>query len=36
MASMFDAAKKVYADSGVDVEAAFERLDRIPVSLHCW
>lgn len=36
MASMFDAAKKVYADLGVDVEAAFARLDQIPVSLHCW
>ena len=36
MASMFDAAKKVYEDLGVDVEAAFKRLDQIPVSLHCW
>ncbi len=36
MASMFDAAKKVYTDLGVDVEAAFQRLDQIPVSLHCW
>ena len=36
MASMFDAAKKVYADLGVDVEAAFNRLDQIPISLHCW
>ena len=36
MASMFDAAKKVYEDLGVDVEAAFKRLDQIPISLHCW
>ena len=36
MASMFDAAKQVYADLGVDVEAAFKRLDQIAVSLHCW
>ena len=36
MASMFDAAKKVYGNLGVDVEAAFRRLDEIPVSIHCW
>ena len=36
MASMFDAAKKVYGNLGVDVEAAFRRLDEIAVSIHCW
>ena len=36
MSSCFDKAKAFYADLGVDVEAAFRRLDQIPVSLHCW
>ena len=33
---MFDSAKQVYGELGVDVEAAFKRLDQIAVSLHCW
>ena len=33
---MFEHAKKIYADYGIDVEAAFKRLDNIAVSLHCW
>ena len=36
MKECFEAAKAVYADLGVDVEAAFSRLDAIPVSMHCW
>ena len=36
MKDCFEAAKSFYADLGVDVEAAFARLDRIPVSMHCW
>jgi L-rhamnose isomerase len=32
----FELAKQRYADNGVDVEAAIDRLDRIPVSMHCW
>ncbi len=32
----FDAAKKIYADLGVDVEKAMKRVDDIAVSLHCW
>ena len=36
MSKCFDTAKAFYADLGVDVEAAFRRLDTIPVSLHCW
>ena len=31
-----ETAKNFYADLGVDVEAAFARLDKIPVSIHCW
>ena len=34
--SAFDYAKNVYASLGVDVEKAMERLEKIPVSLHCW
>ncbi len=34
--SAFDYAKDVYASLGVDVEKAMERLESIPVSLHCW
>ncbi len=29
-------AKQRYADLGVDVEKALERLASIPISLHCW
>jgi len=29
-------AKQRYADLGVDVEKALERLATIPISLHCW
>ena len=32
----FDFAKQVYAGFDVDVEKAFERLNNIPVSIHCW
>ncbi len=34
--SCYDSAKQFYLDLGVDVEAAFRRLDEIAVSLHCW
>ncbi|QHM71054.1 L-rhamnose isomerase [Mixta intestinalis] len=32
----FELAKQRFADIGVDVEAAMNQLDRIPVSMHCW
>lgn len=32
----FELAKQRFADTGVDVEAAMSRLDKIPVSMHCW
>ena len=32
----FDYAKKKYASYGVDVEKALERIDAIPLSVHCW
>ena len=34
--SVYDAAKERYAAIGVDTEAAIEKLDVIPVSMHCW
>ena len=36
MKECFEAAKAFYAGIGVDVEAAFARLNGIPVSMHCW
>ena len=32
----YEAAKERYAAMGVDVESAIRKLERIPVSLHCW
>lgn len=29
-------AREAYAEQGIDTEAALGRLDRIPVSMHCW
>ena len=36
MKECFESAKAFYAGIGVDVEAAFARLNKIPVSMHCW
>ena len=32
----YEYAKCVYAENGVDVEAAMKKADAIPVSMHCW
>ena len=32
----FEAAKEQYAQIGIDVEDAMEKLDKFPISLHCW
>ncbi|MBC7958743.1 MAG: L-rhamnose isomerase [Vallitaleaceae bacterium] len=32
----YQLAKEAYAKLGVDVEIALEKLDQIPISLHCW
>jgi L-rhamnose isomerase len=32
----FEAAKEQYAEVGVNVEVAMEKLDDFPISLHCW
>ena len=34
--SSYHAARELYAEMGVDAEAAMARLERIPISLHCW
>lgn len=32
----YDSAKQIYANIGIDTDAAIEKLKEIPVSLHCW
>lgn len=32
----YQVAKEIYAEYGVDTDAALKRLKDIPVSLHCW
>ena len=32
----YQQAKQMYAEYGVDTEAAIARLSNIPVSIHCW
>ncbi len=32
----YDTARAIFADWGVDAEAAMERLGAIPISMHCW
>ena len=32
----YEYAKSVYAAMGIDVEAAMEKLAKVPVALHCW
>ncbi|HQU66848.1 MAG TPA: L-rhamnose isomerase [Albidovulum sp.] len=36
MTKRYETAKQVFADWGVDAEAALTRLARIPISVHCW
>lgn len=32
----YEAARAQYAELGVDVDAAMKKLDKFPISLHCW
>ncbi len=32
----YELAREIYAELGVDVDAALEKLATIPISLHCW
>lgn len=34
--SMYDAAKEIYAEYGIDTDKAIETVSQIPVSMHCW
>ncbi|MDR1677560.1 MAG: L-rhamnose isomerase [Deltaproteobacteria bacterium] len=34
--SRFDTAKSIYAELGVDAEAALKTLSKVKISLHCW
>lgn len=36
MSEIYDFAKRQYALKGVDSEKAIEKLNNIPVSVHCW
>jgi L-rhamnose isomerase len=36
VAPAYDIAKDVYAEYGIDVDAALQQLATIPISLHCW
>lgn len=36
LAQGYEYAKEVYAQYGVDVDAAMEKAARLPVSMHCW
>lgn len=33
---MYNKAKEMYAACGIDTDAAMDRLQRVPVALHCW
>ena len=32
----YKSAREVYAELGVDAEAALRRLRKVAISLHCW
>ncbi|MBR0190468.1 MAG: L-rhamnose isomerase [Thermoguttaceae bacterium] len=32
----FDSAKELYANIGVDVDAALQKLQNVKISMHCW
>ena len=36
IAMMYEAAVRRYREIGVDVEAALDTLNGVPVSMHCW
>ncbi|OQY30879.1 MAG: L-rhamnose isomerase [Spirochaetaceae bacterium 4572_59] len=36
MSNMYEYAKEQYAEIGVDVESALEKLKKISLSVHCW
>ena len=36
MSARYELAKSLYAELGIDTDAAIEKLKNIPISLHCW
>ena len=32
----YESAKAIYAEAGVDTEAAIAALSAVPLSVHCW
>ena len=32
----YEAAKEIYAEYGIDTDAAIKLVSQIPVSMHCW
>lgn len=34
--STYDSARAQFADWGIDAETALDRLQAIPISMHCW
>ena len=36
MCNRYDKAKEIYKKFGIDTEKVIERLNKIPVSVHCW
>lgn len=36
MSKHYETARQIYADWGVDTEAALRRMDEIPLSVNCW
>ena len=36
MCNRYDKAKEIYSKYGIDTEKVIERLNKIPVSVHCW
>lgn len=29
-------AKEIYGEQGIDIDAAIEAVDNVPISMHCW
>lgn len=32
----YELAKEVYSDLNIDIDEVIDRIDRIPISIHCW
>lgn len=36
MSCLYDEAKKIYAEIGIDTEEVIEKLSKVSISMHCW